>query len=107
MKTITQIEYRNRMGELIRKDCDKTLYGMDIVYPLLEKMEYEKVISLLREEDSLIDVMQTLSDNINLALKDRLTKHDKNTVYILNDYNLPMKMTKEDYTILIKDYIIK
>ncbi len=98
---ITQAIFRNIIGKDVRTDAEKIIYGLSIIDPLLKDMRYEEILPLLIGNDGLIETMDKFSKNVDIILKDRLFD-EKTMVYFLNEFNLPVKMQKEDYELMIK-----
>ena len=99
---ITQDKFRMLLGEHINKAAEQALYGVDIVYPMLEKMQFGQAQQLLSGYGGLISTLTVLSSNIDLVLKDKLTKDTDDIVYYLNEEGMPAKTTKVEYDKIIK-----
>ena len=103
-ETITQAEYRNIIGTLIRDDAERLRFGLKVIEPLLDSLRFEELQPYLSGNDGLIETMDILSDNIALIVKDRLVDEDSLVYMIKND--MPVKVSKEYYDNLIKDFTV-
>lgn len=99
---ITQDKFRTLLGDHIRKNTDQALYGIDVLYPLFEKLKFEDALPLMIGYGGIIGTMSILANNIDLVLKDRLTEENEDIVYFINEQDMPAKMGRKDYETLIK-----
>lgn len=99
---ITQDKFRKLLGDHIRKNTDQALYGIDVLYPLFEKLKFEEALPLMIGYGGIIGTMSILANNIDLVLKDRLTEENEDIVYFINEQDMPAKMGRKDYETLIK-----
>jgi hypothetical protein len=99
---ITQDRFRTLMGQYINKSADAALYGIDVVYPLLEKLRFEEAQPLMSGYGGLINTLDILSTNIDIMMKDKLTDETSDIVYYLNEAGLPAKTTTDEFNRLIK-----
>jgi len=99
---ITQDKFRELIGQYINKSADATLFGIDVIYLLLEKLRFEEAQPLMSGYGGLINTLDILSTNIDLVLKDKLTQENGDVVYYLNESGLPAKASKEQFDKMIK-----
>ena len=99
---ITQDKFRKLLGDHIRKNADQALYGIDVLYPLLEKLRFGEALPLMMGYGGIIATMSVLANNIDLVLKDKLTEDNDDIVYYLNEQDMPAKIDKREYEKLIK-----
>jgi hypothetical protein len=99
---ITQDKFRELLGDHIRKNTDQALYGIDVIYPLLEKLKFEEALPLMIGYGGIIATMSVLANNIDLVLKDKLTEENDDIVYYLNEQDMPAKISKKEFEKLIK-----
>lgn len=100
---ITKQEFINKVEALIRETSDNLLYAIDIIVPLLENKKYVSALPFLNGCGSINDTVDALYNNIDILEKDKLFKEDGTIVYFINEFNMPSRMTREDYAIMISN----
>ena len=65
---ITQDKFRELLSDHIRKNADQALYGIDVLYPLLEKLRFGEALPLMMGYGGIIATMSVLANNIDLVL---------------------------------------
>jgi len=100
-KIITQDKFRQLMNEYINKSCDAALFGMDVIYPLLEKLKFDEALPLMSGYGGLINTIDILSSNIDLVIKDKMVDETSDVVYYLNEQGMPAKISKKEYDKMI------
>lgn len=103
---ITQDKFRELLGDHIRKNADQALYGIDVLYPLLEKLRFGEALPLMVGYGGIIATVSVLANNIDLVLKDKLTEENDDVVYYLNEQDMPAKMDRKEYEKLINGQLI-
>lgn len=94
---ITQDRFREMILDYIHKNVDMAIYSMEVISPLLEKMQFEEAQVLMAGYGGLISNLDVLSSNIDIVVKDRLVDEKSDTVYYLTEEKLPAKMPKRDF----------